>query len=89
MRIDPTNEDSTYIKRKYAFIEVLRARLVIAQGFNQNNITTVPNLYRFTWTFLDGEASRIFDLKLTELRQETVANLIVVMNHIVNYFGPK
>ena len=32
---------------------------------------------------------RIFYLKSTELRHETVANLIVVMNHVVTYFGPE
>ena len=48
-----------------------------------------PNQYRFTRTFLNGEALRIFDLKLTELHHEIVANLIVVMNHVVTYFGPK
>ena len=47
------------------------------------------NQYRFTQTFLDGEALHIFDLKSTELRHETVANLILVMNHVVTYFGPK
>ena len=26
---------------------------------------------------------------MTELRHETVANPIVVMNHVVTYFGPK
>ena len=48
-----------------------------------------PNQYRFTRTFLNGEALRIFDLKATELVQETVANLKLVMNHVVTYFGPK
>ena len=32
---------------------------------------------------------RIFDLKSTELRHKTVANLILVMNHVVTYFVPK
>ena len=93
---DPENEDSTKIKRKIRIldhpknlIEVLRARLAIAQGLTGNNITTGPNHYRFTRTFIDGEALRIFDLKLTELRHETVANLNLVMNHVVAYFGPK
>ena len=31
---------------------------------------------------------RVFDLKATELFHETVANLVLVMNHIVTYFGP-
>ena len=48
-----------------------------------------PNQYRFTQTFLDGEALRIFDLKLTELRHETAADIILVMDHVVTYFGPK
>ena len=68
---------------------MLRARLAVAQGLTGNNITTVPNQYLFTRTFLDGEALRIFDLKSTELCHETVSNLIVVMNHVVSYFGPK
>ena len=93
---DPTNENSTKIKRKICIldhpiklIEVLRTRLAIAKGLIGNNITTGPNQYRFTRTFLDGEALRIFDLKSTELRHETVANLNLVMNHVVAYFGPK
>ena len=58
---DPTNEDSTRIKRKICIldhpknlIEVLHARLAISQGLTGNNITTGPNQYRFTRTFLDG-----------------------------------
>ena len=68
-------------------IEVLRARLPIAQGLNRNNITTGPNQYRFTQAFLDGEALYILDLKSTELRHKTAANLIKVMNHVVAHFG--
>ena len=93
---DPSYEDSTHIKRKIRIldhpknlIDVLCARLVIAQGLTGNNITTGPNQYRFTRTFLDWEMLRIFDLKLTELRHETVANLTLAMNHAVAYFGPK
>ena len=66
---DPTNEQSTKIKRKIRIldhprnhIEVLRARLAIEKGLIGNAITTGPNKYRFTRTFLDGEALRIFDL---------------------------
>ena len=58
-------------------------------GLIGNAITTGPNKYRFTRTFLDGEALRIFDLKATELVQETVPNLKIVMNHVVTDFGPK
>ena len=74
---DPANEHSTKIKRKIRIldhpknlIEVLRARLAISKGLTGNNITTGPNQYRFTRTILDGEALRIFDLKLTELQIE-------------------
>ena len=93
---DLTNEDSTCIKQNICIldhpknlIEVVRARLAIVQGLTGNNITTGPNQYRYTWTLLDGEALRIFDLKSTELRHKTVANPVLVMNHVVNYFGPK
>ena len=93
---DPSNEHSTKIKRKIRIldhpkniIEVLRARLAIKNGLAGNAITTGPNQYRFTRTFLDGEALRIFDLKSTELVQETVNNLKILMNHGVTYFGPK
>ena len=92
---DPSNEDSNWIKWKIRsldhpknLIEVLCARLAIAQGLTGNNITTGPNQYRFTRTFLDWEVLRIFDLKSTELRHETVANLTLVMNHAIAYFGP-
>ena len=93
---DPTNEQSTMIKRKIRIldhpknlIKVLHARLAIEKRITGNAITTGPNHYHFTRTFLDGEALRIFDLKSTELRQETVPNLKIVMNHVVTYFGPK
>ena len=39
-----------------------------------------PTRFITTQTFLDVEALLIFDVKSTELRHETVANLIVVMN---------
>ena len=93
---DLTNDDSTCIKRKTRIldhpknlIEVLRARLAIVQGLTGDNILTGPNQNRLTRTFLYGETLRIFDLKLTELRHETVANLILLMNHVVTYFGTK
>ena len=70
-------------------IEVLCARLAIKKGISGKAIAMGTNQYRFTRTFLDGEALRIFDLKSTELRQETVPNLKIVMNHVVTYFGPK
>ena len=92
---DPTIKQSTKIKRKIRIldhpknlIEVLCAILAIHKGISGNAITTGPNQYRFTRTFLDGEALRIFNLKSTELRQETVPNLKIVMNHVVTYFGP-
>ena len=91
----PSNKHSTKIKRKIRIldhpknlIEVLRAQIAIEKGLIGNAITTGPNKYRFTRTFLDGEALRIFDLKATELVQETVLNLKILMNHIVNYFCP-
>ena len=31
----------------------------------------------------------MFDFKSAELRHKTFANLIVVMNHVVTYFGPR
>ena len=53
VRTYTTNEVSTRIKPKIwildhpkQIIEVLRARLAIAQGLTGNNFTTVPNQYR-------------------------------------------
>ena len=96
VRTDPSNEDSTRIDRNIRIldhpknlIEVLRARLAIVKGLTGNNITKVPNQYIFTQTFLDGEALRFLDLKLTELRHKTVVDLNLVMDHVVTYFGPK
>ena len=93
---DLANDYSTHIKRKIRIldhpknlIEVLCARLVNDQGLTGNNITMGTNQYRFNWNFLDGEALHIFDLKSTELCHKTVANLTIVMNHVVAYFGPK
>ena len=58
---DPPNQDSTRVNWKIRIldhqkilIEVLHSRLVIAQNLTENNITTGPNQYRFTQTFLDG-----------------------------------
>ena len=48
-----------------------------------------PNQQRYTRTLLYGEVLRILDLKSTELRHETVANLILLMDNVVTYFGPK
>ena len=93
---NPSNEQSTNIKQKIRIldhpknlVEVLWARLAIEKGLIGNAITTGPKKYRFTRTFHDGEALRIFDLKVTELVQETAANLKIVMNQVVTYFGPK
>ena len=79
---DPSNKHSTKIKQKIRIlehsknlIEVLRARLAIEKGLIGNATTTGPNKYRFIRTFLDGEALRIFDLKATELVQETATNV--------------
>ena len=69
-------------------IEVLRDRLAIEKGLIGNAITTGPNKFCFTRTFLEGESLRIFNLKATELGQETTANLKTVLNHVVSYFGP-
>ena len=96
VRKDPTNEDFSHVKRKIYIlghlknlIEVINTRLVISQGLPGNNITTGPNQYRFTRTFLDKEALRIFDLRSTKLRHGTVINLILVMDNVVTFFGPK
>ena len=93
---DLANEDSTSIKQKTRIldhpkklIEFLHTRLEISQGLIGNNITTGPNQYCLTLTFIDGEALCIFYLKWTELHHKTVANLIVVMNNVVTYFGKK
>ena len=52
---DPTNEQSTKIKRKIRIldhpknlIKVLRARLAIENEISRNAIITGPNQYRFT-----------------------------------------
>ena len=57
---EPTNKQSTKIKQKICildlsknFIKILRARLTIKKGIRGNSITTGPNKYRFTRTFLD------------------------------------
>ena len=95
VRMDPTNEDSNHVKRRIRILdhpqnllEVLCTRLTISQGLTGTDITTGPNQYRFTQTFLNGEALRVFGLKAAELWHETVANLVLVMNHVVTYFGP-
>ena len=96
VRTDPTNWDLTRVKRRIRILdhpknllEVLCARLAIAWGLTGNYIITGPNQYRFKKKFLNGEALRVFGLKATELRKETVANLVLVMDHVVAYFGPK
>ena len=96
VRTDPTNEDLTRVMQKIftldhleKLLEVLRTRLAIEQGLTVNNITTGPNQYRFKRTFLDGKALSIFDLMSTELCHKTVADLILVMDHVVIYFVPK
>ena len=61
---------------------------MIAQGLTGNYITTGPNQYRFTQTFLNGEALCVFGIKAAELWHETVVNIVLVINHVVSYFGP-
>ena len=70
---DPSNKHSTKIKRKIRIldqpknlIEVLRAQLAIKKGLIGNVITTGPKKYRFTRTFLDGEALRYRTLPRSE-----------------------
>ena len=96
VRADPTNEDLNRVKQRIRILdhprnllEVLCARLVMTQGLTGNDMTTRPNQYCFARTFLGGEVLRVFDLKATKLRQDTVANLVLVMDHDVAYFGPK
>ena len=92
---DPENEKSTKIKQRICMldhpknlIEVLWDQLAIEKGLIGNAITTGPNKFCFTRTFLEGGALRIFNLKATELGQETATNLKTVLNHVVSYFGP-
>ena len=92
---NPSNEKSTKIKHRIRMLDhpknlirVLRDRLAIERGLIGNAITTGPNKFCFTRTFLEGGALCIFDLKATELVQETAANLKIVLNHVVSYFGP-
>ena len=79
---DPSNNKSTKIKQRIKILahpknlmEVLRAQMAIEKGLIGNAITTGPNGFCFTRTFLEGEALCIFDLKAAELGQETAANL--------------
>ena len=92
---DPSNKKITKIKQSIRtlehpknLIEVLWDWLAIEKGLIGNAITTGPNGFCFTRNFLNGEALRIFNLKATELGQETVLNLKTVFNHVVTYFGP-
>ena len=71
---DPSNENSTNIKQRICMldhaknlIEVLRARLAIEKGLIGNAITTGPNKFCFTRTFLEGEALRIFNMKSLDI----------------------
>ena len=95
VRTYPTNEDSTRVKQRIRILDhpknlldVLCARLAISQGLTYNNITTGPNQYQFMQTFLNGWPLCVFDLKAMELRHEMVTNLVLVMEHVVTYFGP-
>ena len=92
---DPSNEKSTKIKQRIRIlehpknlIEVLQAGLAIEKGLIGNAITTGPNGFCFTRTFLEGGSLCIFNLKATELGQETVLILKTVFNHVLTYFGP-
>ena len=73
---ESSNEKSTKIKQRIRIldypknlIQVLRAQLSIEKGLIDNAITTGPNGFYFTRTFLEGGALRIFNLKATELGQ--------------------
>ena len=69
---DPSNKKCTKIKQMIRILEhpknlikVLRDRLAIEKGLIGNAITTGPNGFCFTRTFLEGGALRIFNLKAT------------------------
>ena len=90
---NPSNEKSMNIKQRIRMlehpknlIEVLQDQLATEKGLIGNAITTGPNKFCFTRTFLEGEALCIFNLKATEQGQETAANLRTVLNHVVSYF---
>ena len=61
VQTDPTNEYLTCVKQRIRILdhpknplEVLCSMITIDQGLTRNNITTVPNDYCFTRTFLNG-----------------------------------
>ena len=85
---NPSNKKSTNNKQRICMldhpknlIEVLWARLSIEKVLIGNATTTGRNKFCFTRTFLEGEALRIFNLKATELGQETAANLQVILTN--------
>ena len=70
IRTDPTDENSLRIKRRIKVLDnptrvldVLKAREAIKEGLVGNHITQGPNQYRYTRSFLAGEALRVFNEK--------------------------
>ena len=68
IRTDPTDDTSLRIKQRIKVLDnpdrvldVLKAREAIKEGLVGNNITTGPNQYRYTRSFLAGEALRVFN----------------------------
>ena len=70
-------------------LDVLKAREAIKEGLVGNHITQGPNQYRYTRSFLAGEALRVFNEKARSHTGETVANLNLTMNELVTFFTPR
>ena len=59
------------------------------EAYNGNNVTTGPTQYSFVRQFLTGESLCVFNEGITAAGNETAANLMLALNHLVTFNCPR
>jgi hypothetical protein len=96
MRTDPTNESSPVIKRKFKpldnpsnVLDVLQGALLIKEGAVGNNVATGPSQHRCWRGCLAGTALGKLNEHTLVVGDETAANLFIVEQRLITFFGPR
>ena len=96
IRLIPDDDDSTTIRRNVEvldnpsnILQMLRHRKAVEEAIVGNNITTGPTQYAFVRQFLTGESLRVFNEGAVATGNETTANLIMALNHLVTFNCPR
>ena len=96
IRLTPADADSITIRRNLKvldnpsnILDVLKHRKAVEEALQGNDITTGPNQYSFVRQFLSGESLRVFNEGAVNTGNETAANLVIVLNHLVTFNCPR